>query len=308
VRAGGLRLSSCLVFALLLVACTYAREAHADPPVAIEPADAAALDTKRPRFTWTLPAGADGAIVEIARNYYFDGMEDTIVGHDAGEPTRDLPSVPLYYRVTATAHGVRGDSSKPRAFDIHATSTMHGKHVDVTVPYDTDRLGQKLLALSDRAFERYAEWLGVPVPSGRCSIELLLPYAFQRESKKGISFLSRSGFTRPTLDGNSASYVLFELGSARTSEELPGLLESTTLHELQHCVMRFARHSVIPFPSWLAEGAAELFAERALAEAFAIPRKRLPAASGRISQARRLTKNQWMPLEALFAIENLSFS
>jgi hypothetical protein len=222
-------------------------------------------------------------------------------------PALDLPSWPLWFRLRAVAGERRSAvTTTPRRIDLNVGIGLSGKHVDVIVPHDARRFGERIVTLADRAFERYVEWLGAPPLNERCDLRFVavsklywnLYVTVRRYERKspGFTFASRKS-------GNVASYMLLEYGSAGLDRGTPEL-DFTTLHELSHCVVQRVTGSYSDWPSWWTEGSADLFAARAISEFTGVPREQIPRVAFANRDARtRLAQGRWVPLSRLFALD-----
>jgi hypothetical protein len=217
------------------------------------------------------------------------------------------PSVPLFFRLSAIAGEKRSQATTaPRRFQVDVAIGLAGRHVDVVVPYDARKLAERMMALGDGAFERYAEWLGARVPAERCRIVFVAsPKRYDQILQAKGNFGRRpTGFTHYDKWGDGASYVQLP-AEGDGFGWWPSALESTALHELSHCVGARQNGSYFTdWPSWWTEGSAELFSERALSDLTGTPRTQLPVVAERLRVARALLeRGRWVPLVRLFKFD-----
>jgi hypothetical protein len=82
------------------------------PPRPVAPVSVSYLTSRRPTFRWSLPAGADGALVEVcADRACTRAVTSFTASGDQGAPPEDLPTGVAFWHLRGTASGAVGAAS-----------------------------------------------------------------------------------------------------------------------------------------------------------------------------------------------------
>lgn len=236
------------------------------PPELLSPAPGETFNEARPIFRFRLPRGVDGARLTIAHSSL---CGDVVMNLEArgGEvaPARDLPSGTYWICIRSSAGERTGRSAPSRRFAVNLKVVSVGKHVDVIVPREQKEIADRLAALGDRAIERYAEILGVPVPEYKCRVYFYLTKTTIDEI--AMQWIHGKPETPAYTNWQIGSHILWWQRLDRPVADALGDTEHTVLHELAHSfggkqLLLYGDH-----PRWLVEGMAEILPDMAFERA-----------------------------------------
>lgn len=84
------------------------------PPRPIAPLSTSTVTSRRPTLHWLLPAGTDGAHVDLCHDRVCSSIVATIdATGTSGKPSADLPVGVVFWRLHGTAGGVKGSAASP---------------------------------------------------------------------------------------------------------------------------------------------------------------------------------------------------
>ncbi|HZS39094.1 MAG TPA: hypothetical protein VFF06_19820 [Polyangia bacterium] len=274
------------------------------PPRAETPGSTATANVTRPRFTWTLAPGTDGARLELCRDENCKQALEIVDGATNAVPTQNLPTGVVYWWLRGKQGTRVGAVHSPvRRLTVEAWTEHAGRNVQIAAPWEEQRAAEALAKLGDQALGFFAQVFGRPLP--RTPIPIFL-YGTPNGYSDALRELGRGrhvhAFAFTAWPG--VAHLPFYPRVGRPLAGGPGKLESALLHELAHTyqVTQFQHYNDEPL--WLREGLAELLAERVFEIDEGPSAATLPPYTARILAVRdALDSHRFIPLKELFDIE-----